>query len=188
MSDLSIQALQQRKSHSQLGGPIPTEAEIREMLAVACTVPDHGRLQPYRFIVVGQGHKEALAQAFRASIQSARDEEVPEGVLTKVADKAYAAPLQVYLIFSPLRPNHIPEWEQFATASCTGYALTLAAEALGYSAIWKSFAYSDEAPFRTYLNLQPHEQNLGWVNLGTSLAAKPGRAVSDEADKIELRL
>ncbi len=188
MSNLSIQALQQRKSHSQLGDPFPGEAEIRDMLAVACTVPDHGRLQPYRFIVIGPNHKRALAQAFRDSIQSAREEAVPDAVLEKVAAKADAAPLQVYLVFSPLRPHRIPEWEQFATASCTGYALTLAAEALGYSAIWKSFAYSDQPAFRAYLGLAEHEQNLGWVNLGSALAEKPERPLSDESSKIELRL
>lgn len=188
MSSLSIQALQERKSHSQLGAPAPSEAEIREMLAVACTVPDHGRLQPYRFIVIGAAHKEALAQAFQESIQSGRDAVVPEHILEKVAGKAYAAPLQIYIVFSPVQTSSIPEWEQIATASCTGYALTLAAEALGYSAIWKSFDYSEEASFRNYLNLADHEHNLGWVNLGTSQTAKKERPPSDDAHKIELRL
>lgn len=184
---LSIEALRQRKSHSKLAAPYPNEAEIQEMIAVACTVPDHGSLKPYRFIAIGPDHKPSLAKAFQASILSGRDE-VADKVLEKVADKAYAAPLQIYLIYAPILGHKIPEWEQHATAACTGYALTLAAEALGYSAIWKSFAYSDEEAFREYLGLAPHEKNLGWVNLGTSTGDKPERSKFDAQNKVELRI
>lgn len=184
---LSLDALRERKSCSKLEQPYPTESEVMDMLSVACTVPDHGSLSPYRFVVVGPDYKVELAQAFQASLQAERPD-APDKVIEKVGGKAYAAPLQIYLIYSPILEHKIPEWEQYATASCTGYAITLAAEALGYGAIWKSFAYSDAKPFRDYLNLKPHEKNLGWVNLGTRKKKKKPREVKPFSDKVELRV
>jgi nitroreductase len=68
-------------------------------------------------------------------------------------------------------------WEQVASASCTGYAVVLAATGLGYGAVWKSAAVLDAAPVRELFGLATHEHLLGWVNLGTP--APLGRAKAD---------
>jgi nitroreductase len=64
-------------------------------------------------------------------------------------------------------------WEQVASASCTGYAMVLAATGLGYGAVWKSAAVLNTAPLRALFELTPDESLLGWVNIGT--AAPLGR-------------
>ena len=61
----------------------------------------------------------------------------------------------------------MPVWEQVASASCTGYAMVLAAIALGFGAVWKSAAVLDTEPVRALFGLTEHEQILGWVNIGS---------------------
>jgi nitroreductase len=58
-------------------------------------------------------------------------------------------------------------WEQVSSASCTGYAMALAAHALGYGAVWKSSNFLEGAALRDALGLREAERVLGWVNLGT---------------------
>ena len=81
--------------------------------------------------------------------------------------KAYAAPCAVVLIASPRLESNVPEWEQVASASCTGYAMVLAATALGLGAVWKSAAVLEATPVRALFGLAEHERLLGWVNLGS---------------------
>ena len=63
----------------------------------------------------------------RASLQGPRS---PRAVVAKMRGKAFAAPCTVAVIAAP-RPSNVPVWEQVASASCTGYAMVLAATALG---------------------------------------------------------
>jgi nitroreductase len=87
--------------------------------------------------------------------------------------KAFAAPCSVAVIASPDPSSNVPVWEQVASASCTGYAIVLAAVALGFGAVWKSAAVLETEPVRALFGLTEHEQLLGWVNIGTPGA--PGR-------------
>ena len=76
--------------------------------------------------------------------------DLPDEAFEKLRQKAFLAPSQLVLIFTP-RPIKIPVWEQQVTASCAGYAVTLAAHALGLGAIWKSSPFLDGARIREVL-------------------------------------
>jgi nitroreductase len=84
------------------------------------------------------------------------------------------------MIASPQLDSNVPEWEQVATASCTGYAMVLGATALGLGAVWKSAAVLDTDPVRELFGLAPHEKLLGWVNLGSP--GEPSRKKSGEPE------
>jgi nitroreductase len=70
------------------------------------------------------------------------------------------------LIASPRLESNVPEWEQVASASCTGYAVVLGATALGLGAVWKSANVLDTEPVRALFGVAAHERLLGWVNVG----------------------
>lgn len=181
MSNLSF--LLNRRSSSVLVEPAPDRVTLEQILSVALTVPDHGRLTPYRFVIVEGAARERFAAALLQVAEDALSAQSDHGVsaregsssaesLTeqqkaKIRQKAFAAPLQVVLVFSPRATQKIPEWEQMATASCTGYAITLGAHALGYGAVWKTFAYGSGSALRTLFQLKANESVLGWINLGT---------------------
>ncbi|HEY5153252.1 MAG TPA: nitroreductase, partial [Acidimicrobiales bacterium] len=144
-------------------GPSPRELDL--ILAAATTVPDHGNLRPWRFVVVQGEGREGFGEALVAAARAARPDLPPE-LADKTRRKAFLAPCLVAVIASPVDPSKVPVWEQVVSASCTGYALVLAADALGLGAVWKTAAVMDGALLRATLGLRAGEQFLGWVNLG----------------------
>ncbi len=92
--------------------------------------------------------------------------------IAKARRKPFFGPLLVAIIASPLAHATVPEWEQVVTAGLTGYAMELAASALGVGAAWKSGRHLDGGPLVRLLRLGPHERLLGWINLGTEAAAR----------------
>ncbi len=158
--------LGERRSASILAEPKPDQADVERILQIAGTVPDHGSLKPYRFVVVQGESREQFANSLVNAYEEVRGQ-TEEPLRAKLKAKAYAAPLQIILIFSPIDSAKIPAWEQMAAAACTGYACDLAANALGFGAVWKNFAYEPGSDMKNLFRLQPHEKVLGWINIGT---------------------
>lgn len=170
MSDANekfYQFLAQRRSAAILNEPKPGSADLEKILAVAGTVPDHGSLKPYRFVVVEGEGRDRFGEALLNAADENRGSPLDESARPKIKAKAFAAPLQVLIIFSPVASPKIPDWEQMAAASCTGYAIGLAANSLGFGAVWKSFAYDPGTKMKSLLKLEGQEKLLGWVNIGT---------------------
>ena len=53
----------------EMVGPGPSEDELRQMLEVAMRVPDHGKLAPWRFVIVGKDQREHFALLLRRALQ-----------------------------------------------------------------------------------------------------------------------
>jgi nitroreductase len=145
----------------------PGEREMVEILKAATTVPDHGGLKPWRFAVVKDAGRERFADALVAGLHHERGSDLLDSVVNKMREKAFAAPCCVMVISSPVSGSNVPEWEQLVSASCTGYAMVLAATFLGFGAIWKSASVLHTPPVRSLFGATDREQLLGWVNIGT---------------------
>jgi nitroreductase len=154
-------------------GSPPDEGALARILELATTVPDHGGLRPWRFAVVSGVGLDRLGDALVEGLHRMRGDDLPDSMVAKMRGKAFAAPCKVVLIASPDPESNVPVWEQVSSASCTGYAVVLAATTLGLGAVWKSAAVLDTEPLRALFSLTEHEQLLGWVNLGTP--AEPGK-------------
>ena len=148
-------------------GEPPDEADLQRILATATTVPDHGDLEPWRFAVCSGPGRDRFAEALVSGLLETKGPAVPDAVVAKMRGKAYAAPCSVVLIASPDPTSNVEVWEQVSSASCTGYAVVLAATGLGYGAVWKSAGVLGTAPVRSLFGLGAHESLLGWVNVGT---------------------
>ncbi len=148
-------------------GEPPTDGDLRAILATAATVPDHGDLTPWRFAVCTGAGRDRFARALVEGLHELRGDDLPEPVVTKMASKARAAPCSVMVIASPDAGSNVAVWEQVVSASCTGYAIVLAATGLGYGAVWKSAGVLGTGPVRALFGCTPDETLLGWVNLGT---------------------
>ena len=160
-----IASMLARRSVATFDEPGPSAQELELILAAAATVPDHGNLHPWRFVVVQGEGRERFGDALVAAAVEATPE-LPAELRDKTRRKAFLAPCLVALIASPIEPSKIPVWEQVVAASCTGYAIVLAADALGLGAVWKTAAVLDGRPLRKVLAMTDGEQLLGWVNLG----------------------
>jgi nitroreductase len=162
-----VARLSARRPEPDRDGMPPTPADLERILATAVTVPDHGDLRPWRFAVVSGAGRERFGAALVAGLHEAQGDQLLDSVVAKMWAKAFAAPCAVVLIASPDPTSNVEVWEQVASASCTGYALVLAATGLGYGAVWKSARVLGTAPVRALFEIGPDESLLGWVNLGS---------------------
>jgi nitroreductase len=124
--------------------PGPTAEQLREMIALASRSPDHGKLNPWRFVHVSR----AMRGEFAALLQSAYTKDRPSpGRLEIEANEKFAhqAPELVVVLSTP-RESKIPAWEQQLSCGAACLNLLTAATALGYGAGWVTgwAAYSDE--------------------------------------------
>lgn len=170
-----LATLLDRRSTSALVEPAPTPAQVDTLLRAATTAPDHGRIRPWRFVVVTGEARERFADALEDGGR-ARDPELPEGMREKLRSKAFVAPTLIAVIAAP-RPHKVERWEQVASAACTGYAIVLAATALGLGAMWKSVPFTSGPLLAEMLAMGEGDELLGWVLVGTPAdpAATEGR-------------
>jgi nitroreductase len=164
--DSPIDTILGRRSASRLVEPAPPPEQLDVVLRAATTVPDHGALHPWRFVVVAGAGRRTFADAL---VAAARGDGPPldPARAAKVSAKAYVAPTCVVVVAAPIEDHKVPVWEQVASASCAGYAITLAAHAIGLGAVWKSVPFLDAPALRECFGVTGAEQLLGWVNLGT---------------------
>ncbi len=117
-----------------LAAPGPSLDELRQMVTIAARTPDHGKLAPWRFVIVPDEQREALASllvdAYRAERPDAGKIEIEA-----MAQFAHQAPTLVVTIYSP-KQSKIPEWEQELSVGAATMNLLHAAHALGYAGGW----------------------------------------------------
>ena len=164
----AIELLSTRSSSkaAELKAPGPSAAEIDRLLTIACRVPDHGKLTPWRFIVFeGDARLAAgdfIAGAFRAKYPDARPENI------EFERKRLAGAPLVIAVVSRAGPHvKIPEWEQVLSAGAAAMNLVLAAHALGYGANWITGWYAYDRGVLDALGLAPHERIAGFIHIGT---------------------
>ena len=177
--DVLLDFMLSRRSATTLGPPGPSHADVAKLLAAAGTVPDHGLLRPFRFAVVSGDGRAAFGAALAAAALE-RKPGLSEPALEGVRAKAQRSPTIIVLIASP-KPSKVEIWEQVATAACTGYAIVLAAYALGIGAVWKSVPFTRGNGLTELFSLGPDEQMLGWIHLGTSTTELGTRGTLDVA-------
>jgi nitroreductase len=163
----AIELLSTRSSFKalELKDPGPSAAEIDKLLSIACRVPDHGKLTPWRFIVFeGDGRLSAgnaIATAFRAKYPDAK----PDNVEFERSRLAHA-PLVIAVVSRAGPHVKIPEWEQVLSAGAAAMNLVLAAHALGYGANWITGWYAYDRGVLDALGLAPHERIAGFIHIG----------------------
>lgn len=146
--------------------PGPNEAELRRIIACAVRVPDHGKLTPWRFVVVRGEARSALDEKLFAMWQ-ARFPDAPEGKRAQEKTRFAAVPLTVAVISTAAEHVKIPLWEQELSAGAASMNLVLAAHALGYAAQWLTTWIAYDAEARAVLGLKPEERLAALVPIGT---------------------
>nr|WP_306432928.1 nitroreductase [Streptomyces harenosi] len=148
-----------RRSEHQLTEPAPCDQEFHYLLRAAATAPDHGRLQPWRWILLRGAARHALADCLAEEARgTGRD---------RIAAKVLRAPLLATLVFAPRLGHRVPEWEQLAATSAMAHAMMLLLHGRGFGSIWRTGALADSAQARRLLGLRDGERLLGWLFIGT---------------------
>ena len=184
----TVELLQKRRSVAPhlLVDPGPTAEEIETLLTIASRVPDHGRLTPWRFLVIdreaGRRIGEAIAGAFRADNPQASPE-------TEAFEKnrLARAPLVIGVVSRAAPPVKIPDWEQMMSAGAAAMNLVIAANAMGYATSWITEWYAFDRRVLDALGLAPAERMVGFVHIGRpkeSPVERPRPALSDVATRL----
>ncbi|KGM86268.1 Nitroreductase [Roseovarius mucosus DSM 17069] len=153
--------------------PVPDRDALRPLLTAATRVPDHGKLEPWRLIVLERAALVRLAGLVPQA--GARLGKSPEDI-AKAETQFADAHLAVAVIESPKPSEKIPAIEQTYSAACVCLGLLNAALAAGWGANWLSGWPSHDRGFAAAaLGLADHERIAGFIHIGTEGAAPPER-------------
>ena len=165
-----------------MAGPRPDDATLHAIAALASRTPDHGKLTPWRMIVVEEARrvafKDLLARAFRAANPNATDGQV--ATATAMAD--YDAGL-IITTFKPQPFAKIPLWEQELSAGALAMNLLHAGHAHGFVGGWVSPWPCSDATVRSAL-CEEGERLTGMIYFGTPAAPLEERPRPELGDVI----
>lgn len=159
--------------------PVPDRAALMPILTAAARSPDHGKLEPWRFIVI-----ERPAMARLADLVSARGQALGKSAedIAKGRQQFDQGHLAVAVIEVQKPSEKIPAIEQSYSAGAVCLALLNAALAAGWGANWLSGWPSHDRGFcETGLGLKPGERVAGLIHIGTETAHPPERPRPDLA-------
>jgi nitroreductase len=148
-------------------GPGPDDAQLRQILGTAMRVPDHGKLNPWRFVVVPADQRDAFAdmlqQAYRAQSPGAGRME-----LDAMAQFAKQAPTLVAVLSTPVPGSAIPVWEQQLSSGAACMNMLTAAHALGFVGSWLTGWPAYNGDVRNSLGGGEHDRVAGFIFIGTA--------------------
>ncbi|HYD28828.1 nitroreductase [Brevundimonas sp.] len=166
-----------------LTGPGPSPAEIGRILELGARTPDHGKLFPWRFVVMGAQSRAELA----AALLPLADRQADPGKARKVLSKLTAPPLSILVVSTPVEGHKVPVWEQQLSAGAVCMNLEHAANALGYAASWITDWYSYDPQALALLGVAEGEQVAGFIHVGMLAEPPLERPRPDMAQKVVWR-
>ena len=179
-ADLRRRLAERRSAPAQaLAAPGPSEAEIDEILTLGARTPDHGKLFPWRFVVLGPRTRAEIAEKL-AVLAELRDKPAKDqAVLAKLT----AAPVTILVISAPV-PNAKPVWEQQLSAGAVCMNLEHAACAFGYYASWITDWYSYDPQGAALFGVRDGETIAGFIHIGSLSEPALERPRPDMAAKV----
>ncbi|WP_426259993.1 nitroreductase family protein [Sphingomonas sp. DC1100-1] len=167
---LSLLTTRRSGKPRDLVAPGPSPEQLEQMIAIAARTPDHGKLAPWRFVIVDD--RAALATLITDAYRAER----PQAARTEIESLeqfAHQAPALVVVLSSPSTTSHIPRWEQELSAGAATMNLLHAAHAMGFAGGWLTGWPTFSEEVRDAFG-GPHERIAGFVFLGT-----PGRPLDE---------
>ncbi len=154
--------------------PGPDEAQLREILGAATRTPDHGKLAPWRFVVVREDQRDALS----ALLTGAYQREKPDAGRLEIEamdNFARQAPALVVALFKPVVPSKIPLWEQQLSMGAACMNLLHGAHALGFVGGWiTGWPSTSREVAAAFGAAGPDDRIAGFLFLGS-----PGRPLEE---------
>lgn len=168
-AELQDRLARRRSAPAQaLAAPGPSRQEIERILLLGARTPDHGKLFPWRFVVLGPARRAGLAAQLSDLAATQPQPDKARAVLAKLT----AAPVTILVVSRPVPSPKVPVWEQQLSAGAVCMNLEHAAAALGYSTSWITDWYSYDAGALALLGVEDGERVAGFIHIGT-LAEPP---------------
>jgi nitroreductase len=150
-----------------LGEPGPSPDQLDALLAAAIRVPDHGKLTPFRLLLIRGAARARLGEQL-AAIHRAHEPDAPQAAIDKDRERYTCAPLIVAVV-ARITAQHpkVPAQEQILSAGCVAYNLLLGAQALGFGAQWLTGWAAYDRDAAALFRLGGNEHIVGFVHIGS---------------------
>jgi nitroreductase len=152
-------------------GPGPNRDEVDRLVEIALRVPDHGRLSPWRLVLVTGEAKDRWIERL-LTLAETREDAPKVRVSTR---KLASAPLVVIVVSAAIPGHKVPEWEQHLSAGAVCMNLLNGAHALGYGANWLTGWHAYDSQATALLGLEEGQKVAGVVLIGSVAEQAPPR-------------
>lgn len=159
----------------RLVAPGPDAQQLHRLMQAAAAAPDHGELRPWRFVLIPASKRALLADVFEAALLD-RDAQATADQRESAREKAHRAPLLMLAIarLGPAQPD-MPALERMVSLGASLQNLMLLAHAMGFGAGLTSGQAMQSPRLRELFALQPGEEAVCFVSVGTVTQRKPMR-------------
>lgn len=169
----ALTALHTRSSANLLTEPAPTALQLENMIKAALRACDHKNLKPWKFLLI-EGEARAAFGELMAKVKSVSDEkELEPEFAAKLRNKPMRAPTIIAVVAKIQEHEKVPAIEQTLSAGAAAQMIMVAAHAQGLGAIWRSGSMMFRPEMLSGLGLDPSDQIVGFVYVGTPKIAKP---------------
>jgi len=158
--------------------PAPDGEHLDLILRAAMSAPDHGNMQPWRFLLVRGTALARLGELFAESFKR-RNPEASTDLVERERSKPTRSPLLILLIGTPQPNPKVPEWEQMMSLGAAAEHMQLMAQALGYGSIWLSGERCQDRWLLERLGLHASEKLYGYLAMGTPTEDCTGKRRAD---------
>jgi nitroreductase len=175
----TLEALNTRATAKTYGDTAPSREHLAQVLQSAVRAPDHGRLRPWRFMLIEGDQRRKFGDLLAASALR-RVPALSPGDLQRERDKALRAPLIILVACRVVPGTKVPAIEQILAAGAATQNILLALHALGYAAAWKTGEAAYDAEVKKALGLAADDHIVGLVYTGGGAGATfaTGKAAS----------
>ncbi|KAA6103301.1 MULTISPECIES: NAD(P)H nitroreductase [Pantoea] len=160
----ALELLVNRRSASRLTEPAPAGEVLQNILHAGMRAPDHGTLQPWRFIIIENEGRERFSHLLE---QAARDSQLDDKAIEKARTSPFRAPMIITVVAHCEASAKVPRWEQVVSAGCAVMAMQMAAVAQGFNGIWRSGPWTDHPQVRAAFGCREQDAIVGFLYLGT---------------------
>lgn len=156
-----------RVSTPKLTHPAPDKEALTAILAAAVRAPDHGKLRPWRFLIVENNGLKALGDAFALSAKEA-DSELNDDRLNRVRIMPLRAPMVIVVVAETQLNHKVPVQEQVLATGAAVQNMLLMAHDLGYGAMWRTGELAYNAFLKKRLGFEEKDEIVAFLYLGTA--------------------
>ncbi len=169
-------ALNNRQSAKTCGATAPTREHLAQVLQAAVRAPDHGRLRPWRFLVIEGEQRRKFGDLLAASALR-RVPGLSEGDLQRERDKATRAPLVIVVACRAVPGTKVPIIEQILAAGAAAQNILLGLHNFGYAAAWKTGESAYDPEVKKALGFAADDHIVAFIYAGGGLGAlfAPGK-------------
>lgn len=167
MKELSFLTQHQSIPAKNLNEPAPSPDQLELILQSAMSAPDHGGLQPFRFLVIEGDARHELANVFEQAIRQ-RKPDADEATINKQKQKPLRSPLIIVVIACIQNIPKVPDIEQILCAGVAAQQIQLACSRLNFGSVWLTGDNCYDVFVHQSLGLDIKERIVGFVYIGTA--------------------